>query len=280
VTRLTTGDIQGISRELPLYEASLMKKTGCSLRQLACMAAGVTEKDIQASMERAVIGLIPMTWGGGILEGFCETVAKIAGHIGCTAFVTRKRDAAGIVEAVEENAHILMFADEERFVALDMQRRGLVDNADATARGFVAGLHLMAGDLKDRNVLVLGCGPVGRGAVKALLKTGSRVSVYDIEPTAYARLSAELNDGQGDCVHFLNNLGPALDRHELIVDASPAADVIQTRHISAHSIVSAPGVPVGLDRSALAAIGDRLLHDPLQIGVATMLMDVLTGFRG
>ena len=280
MTRLTTGDIQGLTEDMPGYDASLMKKTGCSLRQLACRAAGISEKDVRASMERALIGLIPMTWGDGLLEGFCETLAGIAGHIGCNAFVTRSRDAAGIAEAVEKNAHILMFADEERFIALDMQRRKLADNADATARGFVAGLHLMAGNLKDRKVLVLGCGPVGRAAVKALVKIGGRVSVYDPEPAAYARLSSELAHTPGVGVHFLNNLAPALDRHKLIVDASPAANVIPARYIKPHSIVSAPGMPIGLDNSALAAIGDRLLHDPLQIGVATMLVDVLSGFRG
>jgi hypothetical protein len=31
-------------------------------------------------------------------------------------------------------------------------------------------------------------------------------------------------------------------------------------------------VPVGLDKEALLKIGNRLLHDPLQIGVATMTM--------
>jgi pyrrolysine biosynthesis protein PylD len=279
VTRLTTGDIQGISEELPTYESSLIGKTGCSLRQLACRAMGVTEKDVRASMERAVVGVIPMTSGDGVLKGFCGTVAKIADHIGCRVFVTLDTDAAGIAEAVQRSADILMFADEDRFVALDMQHRKLVDNADATGKGFVAGLHLMAGSLKARNVLVLGCGRVGRSAVKALMKTGCRIAVYDVEPAAYGRLSAEFNNDPDIGVQFLNNLDPALHHHELIVDASPAGNFIPARHIKPHTIVSAPGVPIGLDRSALVAIGDRLLHDPLQIGVATMLVGALAGFK-
>ena len=76
-------------------------------------------------------------------------------------------------------------------------------------------------------------------------------------------------------IQFLNDLDPALLQHELIVDASPASNFILAQHIKPHTIVSAPGMPLGLDRSALAAIGDRLLHDPLQIGVATMLVGAL-----
>ncbi len=275
MTRLTTGDIQGIAEDLPAYESSLIKKTGCSLRQLACRAMEVSEKEIQAPMEHALVGVIPMTSGGGVLNGFCRTVARIVNHIGCRAFVTRDMDASGIAEAVEKKADILMFADEDRFVALDMQHRKLVDNADATGRGFVTGLHLMAESLKDRKVLVLGCGPVGQSAVKALAKTGCRISVYDIEPATYGPVSAEFkNDPDGE-IQFLYDLDPALHQHELMVDASPAGSFILAQHIKPHTIISAPGMPLGLDRSALEAIGDRLLHDPLQIGVACMVVGAL-----
>ena len=275
VTRLTTEDIQGIVEDLPAYESSLKKKTGCSLRQLACRAMEVSENEIQAPIERALVGVIPMTSGGGVLKGFCLTVAGIASHIGCRAFVTRAMDASGIAEALEEKADILILADEDRFFALDMQRRKLVDNADATGRGFVTGLHRMAENLKDRKVLVLGCGPVGQSAVKTLAKTGCRISVYDIDPAAYNQLSAEFKNDPNVEIQFLYNLDLALHQHELMVDASPAGNFILAQHIKPRTIISAPGMPLGLDRSALEAIGDRLLHDQLQIGVATMVVGAL-----
>lgn len=274
MTRLTTEDIQDISEELPAYESSLMEKTGCSLRQLACRAMEVSEKYVQASMEHTLVGVIPMTSGGGVLKDFCRTVADIVSHIGCRAVVTRRTDVSGIAEAVEKKADILLFADEDRFVALDMRQRKIVDNAEATGRGFVTGLRLMAESLKGRKVLVLGCGPVGQSAVKALAKTGCRISVYDIEPAAYDRLSVEFNDPALD-VQFLHDLDPALHQHDLMVDASPAGGFILERHIKPHTIISAPGMPLGLDGSALEAVGNRLLHDPLQIGVATMVVGAL-----
>jgi len=275
VTRLTTRDIQSISEELTAYELSLMEKTGCSLRQLACQAMEVAEIDIQSSMEHTLVGVIPMTSGGGLIKGFSGTVAKIVNHIGCRAFATRNTDASGIAEAVEKQADFLMFADENRFVLLDVQHRKIVDNADATGRGFVAGLCRMAGSLKDRKVLVLGCGSVGRSVVKALAKTGCRISVYDVEPAAYDALSADFKKGPHVEINFLNKLEPAFNQHALMVDASPAGGFIPARHIKPHTIISAPGMPLGLDSSALAAIGDRLLHDPLQIGVATMVVGAL-----
>ena len=279
MTRLTTGDIQDISRALPAYETALMEKTGCSLGQLACRAMAVNETHVRAAMEQVVVGVIPMTAGGGVLKDFCRTVATIVSHLGCRAFVTRDSDVSGIAEAVEKNANILMFADEDRFVALDLVHGRIVDNAAATGRGFVAGLQLMAGSLKGRRVLVLGCGPVGRSAVKALLKTGCRISVCDIEPRAYERLSADFSDDATVDIEFLKDLDQALHQHELIVDATPAGSFIGVQHIRPQTIVSAPGMPIGLDGSTLEAIGHRILHDPLQIGVATMLVDVLTGFK-
>jgi len=280
MTRLTTWDIQGIAHALPAYDVSLIEKTGCSLRQIACLAMEVTEKDIQISLKRTVVGVVPMTSGDGVLNGFCGMVSEIAGYLGCRAFVTGKTDAAGIAEATEKNADILMFADEERFIALHMQHRKLIDNAVATGRGFITGLELMAGGLKDKEVLVLGCGPVGQSAVRALGEKECRVSVYDSDTEAYDHLSKMFIDDTDIDVQFFNDLDPALRHHELMVDATPAGNFILAQHITPRTIISAPGMPLGLDSSALKAIGNRLLHDPLQIGVAAMVAGALKGFQG
>jgi len=276
MTRLTTWDIQDIPHALPTYDASLIRKTGCSLRQIACLAMKVAENDIQASLEGTIVGVVPMTSGDGVLNGFCEVVSEIAAYLGCRTFVTKKTDAAGIAEATEKNADILMFADEDRFIALHMRHQKIVDNAVATGRGFVTGLGLMAGGLKDKKVLVLGCGPVGQSAVRALVEKGCRVSVYDIDSAVYDPLLKSVGDDTGLDVQFLNGLGPSLSCHELMVDATPAGNFIHAQHITPRTIISAPGMPVGLDKSALKAIGNRLLHDPLQIGVAAMVAGALS----
>ena len=67
----------------------------------------------------------------------------------------------------------------------------------------------------------------------------------------------------------------ALVGHSLVVDATNAAEILQAQDISPQTFIAAPGMPLGLSRDALNKVSDRLLHDPLQIGVATMGMAVV-----
>ena len=123
MTRLTTDDIATIADELEAYDSKLLSKTGCTLCGIACRAAGVEESEIKKLSGNLLVGVIPITFGGGVISGFCESVAGIVSHIGCRAFVTSAADIAGIAEAVEKKADILMFADDDRFVAIDMANR-------------------------------------------------------------------------------------------------------------------------------------------------------------
>jgi len=271
VTRLTTDDITSIADELQAYDEELIVKTGHTLVGIACQAAGIAESEIKNIASDTRVGVIPISFGGGIIRGFCETVAKIVAHVGCQAFVTQQADVAGWAESFEKKADILMFADDDRFIAIDVARRQVVDNAVATARGYVAGLRLMTGGLKQENVLVIGCGPVGCAATLALIKEDSIVSIYDINSSRSDDLADRVKSISNMEINIAKDLEHALTGHAFIVDATPTADIIRAHHISAQTYVSAPGVPVGLDKDAQVKISNRLLHDPLQIGVATMI---------
>ena len=271
MTRLTINDITAIAEKLDAYDAELIAKTGCTLAGIACRAAGVAEAAIKEATGEIWIGVVPITFGQGIITGFCETVASIVSHLGCQAFVTRQADVAGWAEAIEKKADILMFADDERFVAIDIVHRRVVDNAMATAKGFVAGLGLMASGLKQKNVLVLGCGPVGQSAAQALVKWGSIVAIYDINLLSCEELAISIKKRLNTEINIEKNLDQALENHQFIIDATPAADIIRKHHISEQTHISAPGVPLGLDEKAQVKISNRVLHDPLQIGVATMM---------
>jgi pyrrolysine biosynthesis protein PylD len=61
----------------------------------------------------------------------------------------------------------------------------------------------------------------------------------------------------------------------LVVDATNAAGIIHANDISPQTFIAAPGMPLGLSPEAQINVSDRLLHDPLQIGVATMGMAVV-----
>ena len=275
MTRLKTLDIAKISAELDQYDKELLVKTGCNLRGIACRSAGFEEKTAQDLIASAKVGVIPMTCGQGVIGGFADTVQQITAHIGFNAFVTRQTDVAGLAEAFEKNSDLIMLSDDDRFVAINVKSRRVVDNADATGKGYVTGLSLMTGGLKGKNVLVIGCGPVGRSAAIGLIRLGVAVSVYDIKPERCQGVAREIRDLPDAKIRIEKELNTALLRHRCIIDASPGADIIGENHIARDTYISAPGLPSGLSTNARAKISDRFLHDPLQIGVATMIVEAV-----
>jgi len=271
VTRLRTDDIKHITGRLSEYDTELELKTGCSLRGLTCNAAGIEENDIDNKLKNVMVGVIPITSGKGIISGFCEAVKSIVTHIGCNAFIAKTSDVAGLAETFERNADIILLSDDERFVAIHAQSNQVIDNAVATAKGYVAGLNLMADGLNEKKVLVIGCGPVGCSATEALSISGAHVSVYDINSSRCYEISESIKQLLKKEIEIVKKLDTALSSTHLIFDATPAANIINEHHIGSRSYISAPGVPIGLDVEAQSKISNRLLHDPLQIGVATMV---------
>lgn len=275
MTRLTTDDILKIADGLDAYDEELVSKTGCTLKGIACRAGGIQESDFGKSSGDLLVGIIPLTSGQGIIGGFCDTVASIVAHIGCSAFVVQVADVAGLAEAYEKKADIIMLADDDRFVAIHTRSRQVIDNSEATGKGFAAGLSLMVGGLEKKEVLVIGCGPVGCAAARALVKLGSRVSIYDINVSRGDDLTNRIKKSLDTEIHIVKELDHALTQHRFIVDATPVADIIKINHITPDSYISAPGVPLGLNEAARSKVSDRLLHDPLQIGVATMTVGAM-----
>ncbi len=280
MTRLITEDIADIAGGLDEYESRLVAGTGCTLLGLACRAVGVDESKLREIAGDVRAGVTPISWGGGIIPGFSEALKSIAAFMGFDAFVTSAPDVAGLAEAFEKEADILLMADDERFVALNRSTGRVIDNGDAAGRGFAEGLNCMAGGLKGRPVLVIGCGPVGLGATRWLIHLGAKTAVYDIVPDRRRELAREIKGAAGAEVRVVTELEPALVRFECIIDASPAADLIHERHITPDTRIAAPGMPLSLSPGALEKISDRLLHDPLQIGTAVMLAAAAAGEGG
>ena len=269
MTRLTTDDIAGIGPGLARYDRRLQAQTGRTLAGIACHAAGLGE-DVFESLRGGIrVAVVPLTCGRGAIGGFGEAVAAIAAHLGFASFVTCATDAAGLAEACERKADILLSADDDRFAAMDFSTGRVSDNSVMTARGFVAGLDLMAGRLQGRRVLVIGCGPVGAAAVDALLQGGARVSVHDVNARRMEALARRAR------AQITVETAPAMGAWQLFFDASNGTDIIRGEHVREETLVAAPGLPCGVTAAAAQKLGPRLLHDPLQIGVAAMLADTL-----
>jgi pyrrolysine biosynthesis protein PylD len=271
VTRLITADISDIAANLQNYDRELVARTGYSLSGIACCAAEIDEAQIKNLLPSIRVAVIPISSGEGIISGFCEAVLSILLHLGADAFVTRTTDVAGIAESFKKKADIVMLADDERFVALHIRSRSVADNAVCTGYAFATGLSLMAGSLRGREVLVIGCGPVGRSAALTLNRMGVRVSVYDVQVEPAMQLINVIGQDPDSKIQTVKKLEPALQRHRFIIDASPARNIIHAHHVTPDTYISAPGFPCGLDAGAKARLSDRYLHDPLQLGVATML---------
>jgi pyrrolysine biosynthesis protein PylD len=140
--------------------------------------------------------------------------------------------------------------------------------------------------LAGREVLVLGCGPVGRAAAQHLRVHGARVSLFDLRAERARQAAIQLGGdavggavAQERAVRVEEDLEAALLRHRLLFDATPASGFIRERHITPETRIAAPGVPLGLTEGALRAIGPRLVHDPLQLGTAVMLLEALSAGR-
>jgi threonine dehydrogenase-like Zn-dependent dehydrogenase len=151
---------------------------------------------------------------------------------------------------------------------LDLRSRRVVDNAWATARGFVQALAAAAEHrgrhLAAQEALVLGLGPVGMHAVRALCEEGARVCVHDLDAHRLARCAAEEHVSVARC------LREALSTIDYVLDATPSAAIIDAPELRPGTIVSSPGVPHGLTPAALSRLGTAFIHDELALGVAVM----------
>jgi pyrrolysine biosynthesis protein PylD len=128
----------------------------------------------------------------------------------------------------------------------------------------------MAGGLSGRQVLVIGgAGQLGWKAVDLLETKGAEVAAFDLNQSKLK----ELTKGRKTGVE--RDLEEALRRYSIFFDASPAADIIQSDHIRPETLLAAPGIPLGCTMAAYDLVKDRMIHDPLQIGVATMLAEAL-----
>ncbi len=275
MTRLRTEDIKGIAGQLEQYEKELARKTGSSIRGIACYTLDIPEGTFTSIAASVEVGIVPFQSDKGIIEGFCDTVKHIVRHIGFKAFVTEHYDVSGIAEAVERNAEVIMMADDYRFVALNTRSNRMADNANATGKGFVAGLDLMSGGIKDKKVLIIGCGPVGRNSAIAALQREANVSVIDLDPRRSQLLARDIYKAMRKRIGIENDLAQALQYYPLVVEATNAAGIIDAHHLGPGMYMAAPGVPLGLTPAAAAKISHRLLHDPLQIGVAVMAADAV-----
>ena len=276
MTRLKTSDICDISSRLSHYDKNLRFATGRSILGIAAHAWGVEEKKIIDPVKSFSIHVVPVTAGRGVITNFSETVAAILKFLGFHALVTGQPDTSGLASAFEKKADAVMMADDFRFIGINLHTNRVVDNSDATGRVFAAALDLMVGGIKDRDVLTIGCGPVGGAAAETLLNLGARVSLHDINVESALSLKKQLSSDLKDhWIQVEKDLPSALSRIPNILEASPSKNTIPDDFISDHMRLTAPGVPLGVSEKGCEILGKHLVHDKLELGVAAMAVNLV-----
>ncbi len=267
MTRLTEDWIRDIPEKLADYDKELKRKTGYDLSVLGAVAGGIDGRILHRAAGRTRIAVIPITTGLGVIGSFSEAVAAIAEQMGFVASVTAASDVAGIFEAVQAGTEILMFADDQRFIALNLKKNRMTENTKATARGYATALEGAAGGLSNRRVAVLGCGRVGTEAMLFLRKRGAIPVAYGRDAERVSALRAEGWDTFQEIEE--------LRQFDLVFDANPRGGWLSKEMLHPETWIAAPGVPLSLDDEARTLFQPRLIHDYLPIGVAAMIGSVL-----
>jgi pyrrolysine biosynthesis protein PylD len=268
LTRLTRADVAHIPEKLEDYDTELKNKTGCNLLELAEDAAKA-HKTVRKVLKKTDAAVVPVSSGGGLIMGFSQAVAATLNHIGIKTIITKGSDIVGLAEAYGEGSDLILAADDEKFVAINTRTKRVVDNATATAKAYVTALERMANGLAKKPVLVIGVGKVGSAAISNLVLRKAKPLAVDVDQEKLRDLKSRF----GRRVLVSHSPVEALHKTNLILNTAPGRNIIKAGMIKENTLIASPAIPVGLTEAAIRKIGRHLIHDPLQLGVATMAVE-------
>lgn len=280
MTRLRSSDISGINSGLQSYDKHLLDCTGRSMLDIACVCCGVEPDRACELASRYKIRVVPVTAGLGVISNFSGVVAAILNYLGFSAEVSETTDVTGLASAIEADVNGVFMADDNRFIGFDIKSGRLADNTKATGRIFGTALHLMNRMGNDRRALVIGCGPVGFNAAAQLLRLGWGVTLYDID-SGKAESTRQLLQTLHDSADGNSRVKVDVDKearpeeYQFIVDATTEACLISESQLSDTTRLVIPGVPPGITAETFNLLGQRVIHDKLELGVASMAVSLL-----
>jgi len=269
VTRLTVEDLNRGPKDLNTYDQELKAITGMNLLELALKSTDMTLKRYKSKVTSLKwVAVIPTSIGEGILLGFSEKIAEVGCYLGLPCQVTMTKDVAGVGEAVAGGSEMIVIADDSTFLALNLISRRVVNNSTATGEIYAVALACASKGVADRYVGVLGLGPVGYAGANWLCSQGARLIVHDKDHKKQTSFLSRRGDIRG-----ASSVEEVISLTDIVLDATNASDIIKVRELKGRLILAAPGIPLGIDDPNSHMV--QLIHDPLQLGVAAMMVQAL-----
>lgn len=263
MTRLITDWITDIKDTIHDLEKDLKNKTGLTYDALAARVSGCSANDIARAAQEIKVAVVPVTAGLGVIGSFAQSVAAVTGVMGFQSFVTKQTDVNGLYEAYQNGADIVYMADDDRFISMNLHKKKAAENDHATALGYTTALERAMGSFVGNRILLMGCGFLGREFMKCLKKKGAIFDVYDTDREKLAAINREE-------IHSVDS-PEEIRNYQYLIDATSQGNWLHADMLHPQVWIAAPGLPLSFDEETLGLHKDRIIHDPLQIGVASML---------
>ncbi|MGN0736316.1 MAG: 3-methylornithyl-N6-L-lysine dehydrogenase PylD [Anaerovoracaceae bacterium] len=270
MTRLISSWVSPMLDGMTEYNNVLRRKIGVDLRGLTADVFGADDESMEKAIENTLVGVVPITQGEGIIGDFCDAIAAIVRSMGFRAIVTEETDVNGIYEAQVKGCNVLFFADDVRYLALNIGSRKAADNNLCTVMGYIAVLDKLmkkhGRNMKNEEILLLGYGILGKEATKLLSGMNVKFSIYDKNKDVLAGTGLNILDKKDE-----------IKNYSFILDFTNEGGWLSQEDLARDVLYASPGVPCSLDEISKKVFSERAIYDNLEIGTAIMLgMAVLT----
>ncbi|HKM28845.1 MAG TPA: 3-methylornithyl-N6-L-lysine dehydrogenase PylD [Anaerovoracaceae bacterium] len=268
MTRLKTEWIEHMLTGMERYNANLKAKTDLELVDVLMKTSRLGIADIKAAIKDNKIAAVPITQGEGIIGQFSQSVQSIIASMGFDAEITDKTDIDGIYSGLTAGHNIFFFADDNRYLALNVLKGKSGDNNYCTALGFIHVMKAMMAkggkNIGQEKLLVIGYGIVGREAVAILNDMKIDFDIYDKDYDKIAGLDNYKLKGKEE-----------IKNYQYILDFTNEGSWLSKEDLDKDVLIATPGVPYSLDAEAEPLFEANSVHDNLEIGTAVMLGQVL-----
>ncbi len=264
MTRLKSEWVSPMLHGMAEYNRNLKERSGVDLSGLVAGIFGVGDERMNCLRNEIIVGVVPITQGEGVIGNFAEAVASIIASMGFRTVVAEHTDVNGIYEVYGKGCSILFFADDTRYLALNIADKCAADNNYCTALGFISVLERMmelsGKRMADEKILVIGHGIVGKEAVKILKEKNIPFCAYDKDENALKGADIETIHSQEE-----------IKNYEYILDFTNEGEWLCADDISPSALYASPGVPCSLQKNAKKILEKNAIYDNLEIGTAVML---------